>query len=427
MLRFCVIIMIFGVRSQDAWTLVDRLTGIVCHGSPGDDILCPDRPPDRWMLTISRRDGKVLGPGHFILIPKLNLLLVWTHISIYQKVLGLFQTIFTDTTITVTDASKEYQLFKFFGPETIQLMKKNLGKTAASEIPSTLGKSSFVFFEIQFNHQSEPTISANRFDIEGNRQPEKTVIMFDTINNTHSTDVVIPYRQAKPFWYRLVHNRSHLVGGLRDYKILASDHHRLVFPDFGFSDSEVLPETKKKQWINLFNYLNGSEEYFVIRDLSIIERLKDPDTSSEDIASLIQSNENLKKGLIIVELICLRRGTPSDGDQVCLPKTDDLETYLAKKNIDLKLDENGYGPSEGNKLKKLSDFRHLSRQVIGFVEFGHFSFNLGCGKAFAAISLAHFPNLMSIRKSDTLVALTRSQKSTCYRFVKVIVDNFLPL
>lgn len=417
-------------RPQDSWLLVDRLTGIVCHGQPGEDILCPDKPPDHWKLTISNRDNQVFGPGHFILIPKLNILLVWCHFTICSKLLELFESVFSGTSITVEDASKNYQMFKFFGPETLQLMKKNLGKEFAFDLPTSFEKSSFVFSKLRFTYQRESSIieDASRLDFDDEQQElEKTVIMFDIINHTHCTDIVIPYQQAKPFWYRVVHNRSHLVGGLRDFKILASDLHRLLFPDFGFPDSLVIPETKRKHWKDLSEYLNGSKDYFVIRDLTIIERLKDPTSTSEEIKAIIQSNENLKKGFIIVELICLKRGTPIEGDPVCLPTSDDFKTFLTKKNIELKMDHTGYGPVESKKMKKLLDFRHLSRQAIGFIEFGHFSLDLGRGKAFAAISFSHFPQLISLRISDTLIALTRSKKSTSYRFVKVIVDNFLPL
>ncbi|XP_074600198.1 POP1 ribonuclease P/MRP subunit [Brevipalpus obovatus] len=410
-------------RNHDSWTLVERLSGIV-NGSPGEEILCPDRPPDRWMLTISDRNGQTYGPGHFILIPKMNLLLVWVHKSIFQSVSQLLIDIFADTSIEVADASRIFQFFKFFGIETLPLIKKALGKVIGSHMPPTFQSSGFVFSDIKYDHQAEPVIrSSDQMEVEDEPSIEKTVIMFNKISSTPLTDIVVPYHQTRSFWQRLIRNRSHLVGGLRDFKIIASDLHRLVYPDFGFPDSPMADEMDRKPWIDLVDHLTGSKDFFILRDPQLIRRLNDDDFSLDELAT----NERLKQAFIIVELFCMKRGVPGKGDIVCLPEISDLDSFIGQSRLDMRLQEKNYGPFETKKLKNLENFRDSSREVIGFVEFGHFSLEEGLGKGFAAISFPKILHLISNKRMNTVFALIRSNKSQCFRFVKVVIDNFVSL
>ena len=357
----------------------------------------------------------LIGPVEIIWDAKNLHLYLWSHISIFQDVNQQLVNLIQDTSIKIENWSKKLERFRLLGEKSIAVVAKAFADKTEN-FPSSFKLNVATIFDpnviFLLNNKSMGSVNVGCKSI---------MIIGKQFGERQSLDIIVPTYSAKELWYRLVRNRSHLVGGLRDAQVLALDVSHLHFNHFGFPDFK----DESEQLISL-NWkeisLDLSEGCFVIRDKTLIDTLK-TQFSVKVLDDLIANQVDLKNGLVIVELICKNRGAPEKGDIVCLPTKDDVERFLKKDKLDLRLEDLGYGPQEVKKLKDLKSTHDSSRKVIGFVEFGGYSLDIGLGKAMAAISFLSLKELVQVYQEE-LIGLIRSQKSTQFRFVKIIIDHF---
>ncbi|XP_053205234.1 uncharacterized protein LOC128389637 [Panonychus citri] len=379
----------------------------------------------KWVQFFKDSDSQsqIMGPGYLIFDKKNNILIIWCHTLIHSEISNK---LFFICGGKVSDDEKIYQLFSLIGSESLHHLKKTLGD-CGSFLPDNFQDGNILTIEgdkILNEPIGEKSSQPHRrieISQDNNENLTSLIIHMVKMNNRELIFLSTPYPKAKDFWYKLVKNRTHLVGGLRDIKLLTSEMRCLNYPSIGYPDLDFPSNPRREIWRQIMGYKTN---YFLLRNQMIISKLKYPKFDNCLIENVLKSNADLKDSLVYVELICINRGTPETGDIICIPTEDDMKKYLGRSKVDIKIDEIGYGPVESIKISTIKNVQQSSRQVIGIVEFGYFSLDLGTGKGFGSIRLQSLDDLIKLNSENKLIALIRSSKSNTFRFVQIIIDNF---
>lgn len=202
------------------------------------------------------------------------------------------------------------------------------------------------------------------------------------------------------------------------------------------------------------------ENMYVLRDskaLKVIDQLfnttkisfnrnTNMKSSNNGSRNKVEINENQlskvfsdhKQSIIHIEVKMVLRGVPDEHAIICIPNSTDLETLAKQKSFD--------GPKEpvhkdmGKELKKKKKKLHTeskeqstasvevkrirnscSRDIIGFVNHGGFSFASGNGIGLGFCSLAGLQKLLQQSSEYKMLVLVRNPTSYQYRFAYMSV------
>lgn len=223
-------------------------------------------------------------------------------------------------------------------------------------------------------------------------------------------DIICDLQVAKPVWNKLVMNRSHLVGGLRDLITQSIYMSQLMFPFSGFIDSEHARslDGKENNWLKQFT---NRDQLTVIRRKSILD----------DIAAK-KFDDSLVNCIVNVEVNCVSRGSPERGDLICLPSEFDLnELFKARDEFDI---EPKYHPVELSPKSVSKDINCSIRAPIGCLELGCYNYDTGHGRGIGFVMYDKLRELVQVNANHAnrqLTALLRSPRSATFRFVTVKV------
>jgi len=122
-----------------------------------------------------------------------------------------------------------------------------------------------------------------------------------------------------------------------------------------------------------------------------------------------------------IQVLADNRGSPEEGDLLCLPTAEDLNKFLSE---DYSTEGKFFPVEERLKLVSLKA-EESCREPIGCVEFGGYSSETGCGKGMGWIVRDKYSQLLRLNgqvNSDTkkVLGLMRSKKSSAFRFVTFI-------
>lgn len=206
-------------------------------------------------------------------------------------------------------------------------------------------------------------VGAKAKDIADSLPRDKCLLLTGHIDEAHPyVDVISIDGQFKPFiWPLLSKNKSHLVGGIRDWCMLHLNCGKACFPFFGYPSSPHA--TSFAAYCGKKGEAPENEESSIVRSQSSL--VKPP--SSDHI-------------LVPVLLTASGRGTPIEGDEIVVPC------------------DNG-------------------KSVIGSIQFGAYCMQSGCGKAIGTVCIRStdkfatpFPMQVEFRSTSTL-------QNNCYRAV----------
>ena len=300
----------------------------------------------------------------------------------------------------------------------------------------------------------------------GNKTPDSVTIVIKDRKN-QIVDVLVSRRLAKRFWYALVKNKSHLVGGKVDQEYFALQNDLVSYPSIGFLDLSVQKDSKKfkllKSVLELkFNVKEDSDKTDaasmeiddetssiqdhpqMVRIPSFLALCESPIENADAIGRLYSSSTIDRQSFVTVKLQTVRKGTIKENDLIYLPAGEDLLALkrvmnLSKEELFASQLTGDEAPVERMKLKRLeidnfddrpalaAALQQSSRPVIGVVEYGAFSLKSGRSEAFGTICTGYLIELIDASRAcglDSLHVLARSQGSAKFRFCSAAMRPF---
>lgn len=159
----------------------------------------------------------LIGPVEIIWDAKNLHLYLWSHIAIFQDVNQQLVNLIQDTSIKIENWSKKLERFRLLGEKSIAVVAKAFADKTEN-FPSSFKLNVATIFDpnviFLLNNKSMGSVNVGCKSI---------MIIGKQFGERQSLDIIVPTYSAKELWYRLVRNRSHLVGGLRDAQVLALD------------------------------------------------------------------------------------------------------------------------------------------------------------------------------------------------------------
>jgi len=134
--------------------------------------------------------------------------------------------------LKITAVKTGLERIKIVGPDSKSVLEKIFEEI---DLSSVLDSKASSLFLAKANSQLE--IGIEHFDFDS--EELSAILVNDQFINRKTIDVIANARNTKIIWSKLVTNRAHLVGGLRDYKVLNLAASRPLFPFFGFCDTEI--------------------------------------------------------------------------------------------------------------------------------------------------------------------------------------------
>ena len=363
-----------------------------------------------------------------------------------------FKVLCSDESIQVFQGRQQFQRFRLIGPEAVQKLSQVCLQWASRDECVTGDEIKSI--ESIGKGQVKMCLNADAFYDGPANQLSVLLINQPLDSRAHCLDVVVPSRCAKRFWYSLVRNRSHLVGGLRDLLYLAMERNQLCFPFTGSCDrvnggGEVedgngekrdqlfaIDDHRRPQSIRQRNHLT------IERQVTTLETLnKTTKNLYTDLGGAVGSQQQL----LTCKIQMWKRGIAKKGDFLFLPTVEDVvQLWSRTRKRSCEQEEGGandFEPVEKVKLRHLrtltrQSLDRMSRNAIGLVEYGEFSLHSGKGEAVGLIWKDSIDQLVrnhrqaveqlskgqSIDRSagkGGLFVLTRNENSNQFRFAVV--------
>ncbi|KAI1304898.1 hypothetical protein HDE_01687 [Halotydeus destructor] len=165
---------------------------------------------------------------------------VWCHVSILESVTQLLTDRFSSENLSVDVADLER--IKLVGPESFEKLEKVLEQKVSFST-----EDNGILFNVDVSKISE---------LEPLCDPTSCYfqVVNDNIGDRISLDIVVEKKCARAIWNKLIVNKSHLVGGIRDLKTLYFNSSKPLFPYFGFSDAKISHEivVHNSPWISQY-------------------------------------------------------------------------------------------------------------------------------------------------------------------------------
>lgn len=236
-------------------------------------------------------------------------------------------------------------------------------------------------------------------------------VLINTSTPTRTcVDLVVKKIAAKSVWNKLVTNRDHLVGGLRDLKMFYFHNSIPFFPFFGFYVTKVIDSTSKlTTWASSI-YSEGQN--YIVRDVVDLKTI-----SNWDFSNFTGELLNYHS-FVNVELLATGRGMPKQGDILCTPTENDIRKLEEDDPSEPK-----FSPVEENVNKVAANVQCSSRNVIGFVEFGEYCLESGRGKGLGLVRTNSLKDLSLLARTLTNqpLVLFRSRQCPTFRFASIKV------
>lgn len=380
--------------------------------------------------------------------------------------------LFSGIQLKFTVYENQYERFRLVGPKSNKYLELLLNNSSTKQ-PDDVRLTGLFAASNEPTASDQPTASnestSKAFRVVqnskfiGNKSPDSVTILVKN-QEKRILDVLVSRRLAKRFWYSLIKNKSHLVGGKVDQEYFALQNDLVSYPSVGFLDLPVRRDSNKFKLLKSvleLKFGNGNDQISgepgdepgdktssipdhpqVIRTQAFLDLCASP---IENADTIVQQYATIDQhSLVNVKLQTVRKGSIEENDLIYLPTGEDL---LALKRVANLSKEERFAnqligdeaPVECVKLKRLriddfddspalaSALSQSSRPVIGVVEIGRFSLRSGCSEAFGTIATGHLIELIHLSRShalDTLHVLTRSQGSAKFRFCLVSVKQF---
>lgn len=424
---------------------------------------CADRELDLFFY----KDNRCLAPVGLLQPSETS---IWLsipadyHSSLNQKLNKLFSGI----NLKFTTYENQFERFRLVGPKSSKYLELLLNNSSTKQ-PDDIRLTS-LFSSEPPNHKAFRVIESSKFIATAGKWPDSVTILVKD-NEKRILDVLVPRRMAKRFWYNLVKNKSHLVGGKVDQEYFALQNDLVTYPSIGFLDLPVHKDSAKFRLLKAILELKFSETHGQADE---VERQADevgetPNGDQTEISSIrdhpqvlrlpsflslcespIENADAIKRlystvdqqSFVNVKLQAVKKGAIDDGDLIYLPSAEDL--LALRQTANLSKEERfawelvgDAAPVERVKLKKLEvgdaadsaaltcALKQSSRPVIGVVEIGRFSLKSGKSEAFGTICTGHLVELIDRSRSmDSLYVLTRCPGSAKFRFCSMTVRNF---
>ena len=283
---------------------------------------------DHFRIEIHGEDKKCI-ELELLFLP--NKTLVFCHFSVAQEVEKVLSNHF-DTMFT--SSSDKYERIRLVGPEADKRIK------------------SYLDIDVCFTQETPFFI-----------YEEKIFVRF-SIGDRHVIDIISLREETRDVWGRLVRNRGHFVGGLRNLEMLHFNVGQILFPSFGYPDHPFSTR------------VSGLDFNLDDPDMRVIRGPHLKFLSSLDNQALFDhlntQDYTPTQTLFPVVMTAVGKGTPVAGTRVLIPSTeDDLSSPTTL----------GSG---------------TERVTCGVVEFGEYCLQEGTGKGMAFITMSGFIEILSI-------------------------------
>lgn len=352
----------------------------------------------------------------------------------------------------------QFQRFRVLGTKAAAVLSHTLHKIITEENQTSSSPKLFESVKL-FEDKESRVYSWNANDLfDGPRATFRAVVLdmaLDSRRIVQCVDLLVPSNCAKRFWYTLVQNRAHLVGGLRNLMYFSLERKMAHFPFVGASDCIAYEPNRQRQRLmrkiekadseSSSLHTNDYETLPILRHLATLELLVQGPSKLDEV---IEKISNLEEQLVVCHLQMIRRGVLTENDLLYLPTCEDLSAALAhlasgKRKHAQSDSGDEFEPIEISKLSILNDestdgLGRRNRRPIGCVEYGEFCLQSGRGEASAIVLLRQLvrlmqmnvaaheslhatdPNRRSKRKKNLLV-LVREKSSNRYRFAELSI------
>lgn len=414
---------------------------------------CADRELDLFFY----KDNRCLAPVSVLQHSETS---IWLsipadfHSSLNQKLSKLFSGI----NLKFTVYENQFERFRLVGPKSSKYLELLLNNSS-SKAPDDVRLAGLLSGEPP--NKAFRVVESSKFT--GPKSSESVTILVKD-KQRRILDALVPRRFAKRFWYNLVKNKSHLVGGKVDQEYFALQNDLVSYPSIGFLDLPVHKDSSKFKLLKAVLELKSfgehqtsdeigcqSDEISSTRDHPQVLRLpgflglcESPIENADAIGQLYSSSTIDQQSFVNVKLQAVKKGAIDENDLIYLPSAEDLVALqrtakLSKEErfaSELASDE---APVERMPLKRLDiaestdsaalafALKQSSRPVIGVVEIGGFSLKSGKSEAFGTVCTGHLVELIGRSRRcslDSLYVLTRSRGSAKFRFSSIAVRNF---
>jgi hypothetical protein len=381
-------------------------------------------------------------------------LLVSTSTLTSDIVFDRLKSVCIDNDIQFTPFTKQFQRFRMIGKKANLVLSNIMGKVIDKENEQRDEGAKSRFEGVKFlNGRNRLFIWNANYLFDGPSETLRAVaidLAFDSRRIVQSIDVIVPSNCAKRFWYALVHNRSHLVGGLRNSMYFALERKMSSFPFLGSCDCIAFEANRQRQTllkeilrstVEPEDSLNESSAIAVLRHIPTLESLGN---ALGNLNNVVAPSTNSEERLVMCHLEMIKRGVLTENDLLYLPTQQDLIlafgnlASVKRKHCDSDYE---FEPTETSKLSLLDDHTRTglmkrNRVAIGCVEYGEFCLRSGKGEASAIVllsklvqliqvnaqALQHSPEQQEARTSKPkLLVLTRQSNSNRYRFAELSV------
>ena len=377
------------------------------------------------------KDNHCLVPVSILLHSELT---IWLSISIdyYSQISQLLNELFKNANLKFTIYELQFERFRLIGPKAIKCLEHQLNCSASSQND----KASLAGL-LESSECSK--ILTNNLTILL-KDEEKSIL-----------DVLVPRKEAKKWWYSLVKNKGHLVGGKINYELYALQNDLICYPSIGCLDCPIQKDANQlkllKSILKLKFKLKEKEtdemRLQIVRSNDFLKQCEAPFENADAIASLYDETID-KQSLINIKLQAIKKGAIKENDLIYLPTSEDLAQLnkaMGMNKEDKFLDQSFEdAPIEKVKLKKLkiSDFsknsnelesvlNSSSRTVIGLIELGKFSLKSGKSEAFGVLATDYLIELIKLNRQcncNSLNVLIRSEANFKFRFCSIKISNF---
>ena len=389
------------------------------------------------------KDGVCLAPVSFLQLSEST---IWLSIPIdfYSMINQTLNELFSSIHLKYATYECQFERFRLIGPKATKHLESLLKSSSSTGEQSltdltladlfTSSKLYKIISECKFFDQTNLTIAILL------KHKAKSIV-----------DVLVPKSLAKKFWYSLVKNKGHLVGGKIDYEYYALQNDFICYPSIGCLDLQAQKESSKLKLLKSILDLSGakttnSEDASIVRSHDFLKLFESP---FDNLAQITQHYGIIidKSSFINVKLETIKKGTLNENDLIYLPTEQDLvqlnEVMKMSKEERFANQIVEDSPVEKVKLKKLklteetfanrkelrSVLDRSSRKAIGIVELGSFCLKSGRNEAFGVICTNYLIELINqtIRSGvdrNQLNVLIRSPDNCKFRFCTIRVGDF---